>query len=203
MVPYCTTGASTGTVWTVWNTGTTAASTTSAPTWNIWCEGTGSTTNTTMPTTAGVWYLWTNSSGSATAPIVMSYQPVPETAEQRKAREDESRKREKVRLEAEEKAKKLLLDNLDQEQAEQYKKEKKFRVTAPSGERYEFDCTKRMHNVHRIDQSGMKKTEYCIYLTGDCPLPDNHLAQKLLLEHDEPRFLKTANKRELVSSRNG
>jgi hypothetical protein len=189
----------------IWNTATSAATTapgTNGTVWNYWCGNAGSTASTT---TTGIWYQWVNNSTGNSMPAAANiqqpyYRPEPETAEQKRTREEERRKREEASKAAEEKSKALLLENLNQEQAKQYEKEKKFRLVAPSGKQYEFDCTRKMHNIHHIDQSGGKKTEYCIYLTGDCPLPDNHLAQKLLLEADEPRFLKIANKREFALS---
>jgi len=65
---------------------------------------------------------------------------------------------------------------------------------------YEIDCRRRQHNVYRRDGT-RRVTEYCIY-AGDwgLPLADNALAQKLLLEHDEPRFLRIANSRALAAA---
>ena len=109
----------------------------------------------------------------------------------------EDRKKREAAEAADEKARKLLLEHLPPEQAERYAREQKFSVTASSGAIYELDCKRRMHNVRRIE-GGRAVEEYCIYLTGDCPLPDNHLAQMLMLRHAEKDFLRIANRRQLV-----
>ena len=155
--------------------------------WEMWCEG------VTTATASSTWCYW-NTGSSIQAHRVEApcrwAQPA-ETAAQRERR----KKLAEGSAAAEEKAKQLLLESLDEQQRQEYGASKKFHVVSASGQRYEVDCRKKMHNVFRLDEQGKPKTEYCIYQKGDCPLPDNHLAQKLLLEADEGEFLRLANAR--------
>lgn len=47
-------------------------------------------------------------------------------------------------------------------------------------------------NVEEIDDAGKATVRYCIHPTIGVPHPDNQLAQKLMLEHDEAGFRKVA-----------
>jgi hypothetical protein len=194
MVYYTCNPTSTTTVWYGWcNNGTTV---TTNGCWYIWNAGTSSST---VPTTSGngtTWGYWIGQQ-----PYVP---PTPETEEQKRAREEanrkwqeESAKRAEKEKAAKQRAEKFLVEHLTSEQAKQYTEQKKFRIRSHSGKLYELDCTKKMHNIHMVDDAGKRLMEFCIYQTGQCPLPDNHLAQKLLLEHDEQKFLKVANARRL------
>lgn len=85
------------------------------------------------------------------------------------------------------KAKKLLVDQLNEEQKADFEKFKKFDVKAADGRIYTISHD-RSFNVKGPD--GVK---YCGQLE-DAPIEDQMLAQKLLLEHDPNKFFKNANK---------
>ncbi|HEX8106682.1 MAG TPA: hypothetical protein VF516_03090 [Kofleriaceae bacterium] len=87
---------------------------------------------------------------------------------------------------AKEKARQLLLRNLDAGQEKSFKKDGSFRVTAKDGKVYTIK-TARSFNV--VAEDG---TKYCGQ-TVDTPVEDQMLAQKLLLEHEPEKFFKNAN----------
>lgn len=87
---------------------------------------------------------------------------------------------------AKQKARELLLRNLDAGQEKSFKKDGSFRVTAQDGKVYTIK-TARSFNV--VAEDG---TKYCGQLT-DTPIEDQMLAQKLLLQHDPEKFFKNAN----------
>lgn len=87
---------------------------------------------------------------------------------------------------AKQKARELLLKNLDAGQEKSFKKDGEFRVTAKDGKAYTIK-TARSFNV--VGPDGAK---YCGQLR-DTPIEDQMLAQKLLLEHDPEKFFKNAN----------
>jgi hypothetical protein len=86
----------------------------------------------------------------------------------------------------------LLMSQLTPEQRDQYRKDKKFIVNV-RGRRYEFNCNRQHQNITELAANGNRIREYCVYQTGRCPMPDNHLAQKLLLECDPEQFERKAN----------
>lgn len=87
---------------------------------------------------------------------------------------------------AKQKARELLLRNLDDGQEKSFKKNGEFRVTAQDGNVYTIK-TARSFNV--VGPDGAK---YCGQLV-DTPIEDQMLAQKLLLEHEPDKFFKNAN----------
>ena len=87
---------------------------------------------------------------------------------------------------AKQKARELLIRNLDAGQEESFKKDGEFRVTAKDGKVYTIK-TARSFNV-----VGPDGTKYCGQLT-DAPVEDQMLAQKLLLQSDPQAFFKNAN----------
>jgi hypothetical protein len=87
---------------------------------------------------------------------------------------------------AKEKARQLLMRNLDDGQLKSFKKDGEFRVTAKDGKVYTIK-TARSFNV-----TGPDGTRYCGQL-ADAPVEDQMLAQKLLLQSDPEAFFKNAN----------
>jgi hypothetical protein len=86
----------------------------------------------------------------------------------------------------------LLIAHLDEEQLKEFHDRRAFHLIGQDGKRYEIDCTNRMHNV--FEKAGDRRArELCIFQYGYLPLPDNALAQKLLLEADAQRFREIAN----------
>jgi hypothetical protein len=87
---------------------------------------------------------------------------------------------------AKEKARQLLLRNLDAGQQKSFKKDGEFRVTAKDGKVYTIK-TARSFNV-----IGPDGTKFCGQLR-DAPIEDQMLAQKLLLQHEPEKFFANAN----------
>lgn len=87
---------------------------------------------------------------------------------------------------AKQKARELLIRNLDAGQEKSFKADGSFRVTAKDGKVYTIK-TARSFNV--VAEDG---TKYCGQLV-DTPIEDQMLAQKLLLQHDPEKFFKNAN----------
>jgi hypothetical protein len=92
------------------------------------------------------------------------------------------------------KARELLLANLDPQQLAEYRKHNRFTVRSSRGHLYRIDCGSLAQNVYRLKKDGSVRNfgeGYCAYLKS-VPYADSHLAQKLILEADEGRFLRTA-----------
>jgi hypothetical protein len=81
----------------------------------------------------------------------------------------------------------LLLDWLSPSQRTQYRARGWFEVTTTAGHRYRV----RRGGVVRLDP---RRTAYCIEAVSPVPIADEMLANKLLLETDERRFLATAHR---------
>ena len=88
--------------------------------------------------------------------------------------------------EAAKKARATLLRQLDKEQKASFEKDKKFVVTGKDGKAYTITHA-RSFNVIAPDG-----TKYCGQLQ-DCPIEDQMLAQKLLLQTDPEKFFKSSN----------
>jgi hypothetical protein len=91
------------------------------------------------------------------------------------------RRRARLRAEA------LLWAWLSPAQRQQYRARRWFEVTTTSGRRYRI----LRGGIVRIDPHG---SGYCIEATSPVPVADEMLANKLLLETDERRFLATAHR---------
>jgi hypothetical protein len=88
----------------------------------------------------------------------------------------------------------LLREHLNEEQREQFERAGSFVVVAQSGRRYRI----RSANTSNV-RDETDGASYCVQFRSDpqclrIPLEDLMLAQKLLLECDEPQFLRIANK---------
>ena len=81
----------------------------------------------------------------------------------------------------------LLWAWLSLAQRKQYRTRRWFEVTTSSGRRYRV----LRGGVVRVDPHG---SAYCIEATSPVPVADEMLANKLLLETDERRFLATAHR---------
>jgi hypothetical protein len=91
------------------------------------------------------------------------------------------------RRQAQRRAEALLLDWLSPDQRRQYQARGWFEVTTARGYRYRV----LRGGVVRLDPLG---SGYCIEATSPVPVADEMLANKLLLETDERRFLATAHR---------
>jgi hypothetical protein len=81
----------------------------------------------------------------------------------------------------------LLWAWLSPAQRKQYRRKRWFEVTTASGRRYRI----LRGGVVRLDPRG---SAYCIEATSPVPVADEMLANKLLLETDERRFLATGHR---------
>ena len=122
-----------------------------------------------------------------------------ETEEQKQIRlvlEEVARETEKLRLEkqkqAEEKALQLLLDNLEENQVEIFKKTGCFVVTGQSGKKYKINKG-RVRNVEELREDGTSERRMCFHPELFVPDHDTMLAQKLMLELNEPEARRIAN----------
>lgn len=90
--------------------------------------------------------------------------------------------------EADERARQLLLDHLSEEQKKTFEKDGWFEcVGNKTGKTY------RIHNYRNIN-TVQGKTKYCLVQKDTVPLPDQLLTEKMLIENDEDKFLKVANR---------
>jgi hypothetical protein len=96
-------------------------------------------------------------------------------------------------IQAEQKAEQLLRDTLTPQQLCQYETSRQFTVRGSRGHRqYIIVCSgSTVRNVCRRNRDGSKGRRYCAWLRG-VPPADSFLAQKLIIESDEGRFLRTA-----------
>lgn len=159
------------------------------------------TTASAWPTVTYTWPADTN----ATAPYMFQYQynggsavievmQPPETPEQRAVRERMAAEWRAKEDKALKRAEELLFMHLSDGQREQYLAKGYF--DAPiKGRLYRINKG-RAGNVELIE-AGAPKYRYCIHPRDYTPAPDAMLAQLLMLETDEDRFLKTANRSRL------
>ena len=85
-------------------------------------------------------------------------------------------------------ARKLFLSKLSRRQRVTWQLLRRFEVTAPSGRRYTI-APYQSFNVRTAEAA------FCLQVAGRIPAYDKLLAQKLLIEADEERFLAVANRR--------
>jgi hypothetical protein len=103
--------------------------------------------------------------------------------------------RQSARVAAQVRARELLRAHLNDDQRSEYDRKRSFVVVTPNGRSYRIKSAS-SYNVHG-EADGI---DYCVQLRSDAacrgiPVEDQMLAQKLLLEVDEPRFLRLANRR--------
>ena len=99
--------------------------------------------------------------------------------------------RQKKHEEGEARSLRLLLSCLDEEQRQEVRERKRFKMFGQDGKKYLV--TYRQHgNVWLLDENEKPVMNYCI-VAEDVPIYDQMLSQKLLLEHDPSSFFETAN----------
>jgi hypothetical protein len=91
------------------------------------------------------------------------------------------------RRQARRRAEALLWAWLSPAQRSQYRRRRWFEVTTASGRRYRV-----LRGL--VVRLGPRGSGYCIEATSPVPVADEMLANKLLLETDERRFLATAHR---------
>jgi hypothetical protein len=113
----------------------------------------------------------------------------PEQRTEREARVAEARQRQQ---EAETRAEALLRENLSPQQLEQFNRNRKFQVVgSSSGATYELNFVRSM-GIYKIE-NGKRVEQLCFYPRDAGTLGDTVLAQKIMLETDEPAARKIAN----------
>lgn len=194
-------------VWQSWTTDSTAASTntiTVDPAWQSWTVTTSVTYNATdvtwrrwnaLPAYQLRGDRWERTTVRANVPAPTPEGQAAAQAEidamnaERRARADES-------IAAVARAEAILRENLTPTQRRALDRWGGFKVIAGSGKTYRIDRGQ-SGNVKELGRSRVGAARvvasYCIHPTG-LPTADVMLAQKLLLEANEPEFLRIANR---------
>lgn len=196
-------------VWSYWatatNTNTTSLTTHAWQAWNA------TSTTTTMPVT----YQWTITVDDTAVYVPHDYQragiepfhsPDPREDAIRRTRARAQAMRRRVRdRQARKRAEELLLEQLDAEQAREWRSARHFHVETADGRRryrIRYGVAGNIELVKDGDrevEQGSYLRRYCAHVYNDCagdyepPVEDNVLAQKFLLENDEQAFLQVAN----------
>ena len=192
------------TIWNSWNTTNAAAWTQgsdTAATWTHWNQYFGTAgaitmpvvTTTTAASTSATWVYWNNTwydtwTGDLLATLV------PASDEEQARRNAEMEREAEERRESEERARRLLLDYLDDEQRDEYEQQRHFTVISRDGERRYRVEHGRSRNVKLIGEDGRVLRTYCAHPAELVPDEDTMLAQLLMLRGDEEEtFLRIAN----------
>lgn len=173
----------------------------SSDVWGLWCAGySGAASVTTYNYTASsdvIWVNWNaNQTGSSANLIWGSWNAnqnhIIHVDRVHSERDENRKKQEKAAVIA----KDLLLKHLSPQQRDQFEKDRMFEVLGKTQKnRYLIGAD---GSVKRVDEKGLVES-YCIHpdYSRDpdfkIPASDLALAKKLMLEHDEETFLKTAN----------
>ena len=93
------------------------------------------------------------------------------------------------------KAKKLFIKHLSPQQYETFINYNYIIVRSNKGHKYRINTGSLYINIKRIDGWFFKRRWFCMQLKNiECPKYDHLLAQKLIIESDEKRFLAVANR---------
>ena len=187
MAGFCfsNTSTTTGRTWDNWNFG--QGSSTSASTdvtWNQWAT----------TTSGNIWSVW--ASGAAYTISTISYPE--QTEEEREAARIAGEECGRQRKEAEERAEKILTENLDEEQRKSYAEHKVIPITTAKGRKY-LVKKGRAGNVYRIDEYSREIERFCIHPEEAVPAQDTMLAQLFWLRWCEDDFLRVANMTRLAA----
>jgi hypothetical protein len=183
-----------------------------------YCNSTSSTTGTTV-----YWPLWHNSTATNSAitaatfasntiwptwhQVVVQlteeeYRALVEAQRQQELQHleeirrlsAEAEERNKLKQEAEKRAKAILIEHLTPEQQETVEKNKWFVVIGgKTGKPYRIRTSGYQGNVEQLENS-TPKTRFCCHASHALPLSDHHLTQKMMIESDECEFLRVANR---------
>ena len=158
-------------------------------TWNF-----GQDTNTSASTT--VWNQWITGTANSIPSYNISYREL--TAEEREVEHLANEERERRQKEAEERAEKILDENLDEDQRKAYAERKVVPITTAKGRKYLIKKG-RTGNVYRIDEQGKEVERFCIHPNEAVPDQDTMLGQLLWLRWCEDDFLRIANMTRLAA----
>lgn len=158
-----------------------ASMATTANPWPVWVTDACSTNSST------IWHSWIiDGRGAQRAQYGNYVQPVPEPRIQVRDPEPVAR------------ARKLLVENLTEEQRAEFEEKKQFHVRSRSGKLYRVThgVAGNIYRVENVTESPKwgERRRFCIHPTDhEVPAEDVMLAQKLWLEGNEEEFLRVAN----------
>jgi hypothetical protein len=190
--------SSTADTWYYWND--TGTSSTTSTVWIQWVGAVASSsTVSSYDTSTGndVWTCWVVTDSNGTIRQATPSR-VAETPEEIAAREERQRVAAEQRVAASARARQVLLENLTAKQKKEFEKHGWFIVQGQkSNKRYKIMGNVWSGNVHelRAANDNTRVASYCCHTPQSmCPLEDNLLAQKLMLETAEEEFLRLANR---------
>jgi hypothetical protein len=183
------TTVSTASTWVIWNTfGNGTSATGTATTWQTW------NTDATMVTRKTVPYVArkpTAEEVAVEAARIEAFRERQEAEAKRWAAEQAERDRKKK--EADDRAYKLLTENLTPQQLADFNEFGCFNVVSLKGNNYRIRKGS-VGNLDALDASGKVVKRLCVHPQGGVPFGDIMLSQKLLLEAgEEDMLLKKAN----------
>lgn len=179
---------------------------------NVWVQWVGSATNIVTYTNAAsgsvtdtVYSVWAQqvdlSKLSKEQRQALQLQQEQQEAARRVEREANERiyaaQRERFAA-ARERATRLLMQHLSEDQIAMWNARSCIHVRSQSGRLFEIKRG-RAHNIFELNAQGKRIREYCVHVSTNCPDEDNVLAQKLALELNEAALFKVANKWELAA----
>lgn len=195
--------------WVIGNSGgsysitTTSSNYDTATAWYDWnqiytssCSPTSVTITDYIPTD----YVWVDWAGQQHLTAEQAAAQAAEQELRRQEQEKEYAKRLQKLLKAQATARHLLESLLRPDQAATLKDRNYFdlEITSRDGSRKRYRIHKgRSGNVELLGPDGVPIRKYCVHPHLYVPDEDTMVAQKLMLETDEERFLKTANMTEL------
>jgi hypothetical protein len=161
--------------------------------WQTWVNASNTSTVTINPYYAAnntlMWQNW-NEVWVPKAPAILKSRKMQRAVEEAALKELERAKRiEEARV----KANNRLMELLDSEQQKDLKNSGIFYLTV--GERRYKIMPGSVVTLMGVD--GQPESSFCIHPTTSVPAADWAIAQKLMLETDEPGFLRIANRRDL------
>lgn len=203
----CTTGSTatnTANTWRIWNDCTTSNSVTidTSNTYRIWCDEVIATRDQMAEyrqavRRADAWDTWNDGWQPTPAPVVYipRHQETEEQKQDRLRREAEAKARREaealVRKQANERAEKLLMGVLDDQQRRDWVGSGHFYLHV--GDR-KYQIRRGQHgNVSLVDKDNRELERFCVLAEGNVPDADNALAQMFMLKHDEAHIIGKAN----------
>lgn len=191
----------------IWDTWTDAGTgsfmcSNNAQIWDTWT--TVNNTATSFIDSSNVWGTWLHeTNGNVTYHAIAPRGPI--SPEERAARDrvhaenlEQAKLAKEARQEAKKRAHKLLVENLTAKQRKQFEENDFFDLDVEDSKgamrRYRINRGT-SGNIHLMDKSGRTMRRYCAhpFNSYSIPVEDVMLAQKLMIEHEEEKFVKLAN----------
>lgn len=182
---------------------TTCYGTTTDATWVLWNQQTTAVTDAT-------WYQWQVQPGVLQQQVMTPEQIAEQNRAMQEVHDRMLRDQERYRQEYDERcrreqeartrARELLVGTLSPAQLEEFNTKRYFTVIGSrSRHRYRITCDRMHGNIYEYEgepPAEVAVASWCAAPEG-VPLEDALLGQKLFLEHDEPSFLRLANRTQL------